>query len=119
MRALISMFLAGGLVLAQSSSADEAHWKAFLEWLNAQPPNSRPADLVNPYRDKLLHDGVPRREVDRRMEMIWWGCYHRADGVGPFWSKIFGGNKPIFSEQPNALVVSAVAGRKPGKAVDF
>jgi hypothetical protein len=44
------------------------------------------------------------------MEMIWSGCCHRPDGVG---------DKPIFTEQPNALVVSAIDGRKPGKALDF
>jgi len=54
MRVLIWMFFAVGLVFGQSTSTDEANWKAFLEWLKAQPPNSKPADLINPYRDKLL-----------------------------------------------------------------
>jgi 2-polyprenyl-3-methyl-5-hydroxy-6-metoxy-1,4-benzoquinol methylase len=119
MRAIIWMFLTMGLVLGQGARTDEANWKVFLEWLKAQPPNSKPADLINPYRDKLLHDGVPETEVSRRMEMIWSGCYHRPDGVGLFWSKIFGGDKPIFTEQPNALLVSAIQGRKPGRALDF
>jgi predicted O-methyltransferase YrrM len=39
--------------------------------------------------------------------------------VGPFWSKIFAGDKPIFTEQPNALLVTAIQGRKPGRALDF
>ena len=119
MRALIWMFIAMGLVLGQGASDDEANWKAFLEWLKAQPPNSRPADLINPYRNKLLHQGVAEPEVNRRMEMIWSGCYHRPDGVGLFWSKIFAGDAPIFTEQPNALLVSAIQGRKPGRALDF
>jgi 2-polyprenyl-3-methyl-5-hydroxy-6-metoxy-1,4-benzoquinol methylase len=104
---------------SQSAANDDANWKAFLEWLKAQPPNSRPADLVNPYRDKLLHEGIPESEVSRRMDMIWWGCYHRPDGVGLFWSKIFGGDHPIFTEQPNALLVSVVQFRKLGRALDF
>ena len=119
MRVLIWTFVAIGLVLGQSATTDEANWKAFLEWLKAQPPNSKPADLINPYRDKLLHEGVREPEVNRRMELIWSGCYHRPDGVGLFWSKIFGGNKPIFTEQPNALLVSAIQGLKPGRALDF
>jgi 2-polyprenyl-3-methyl-5-hydroxy-6-metoxy-1,4-benzoquinol methylase len=119
MRALIWMFIAMGLVLGQGASGDEANWKAFLEWLKAQPPNSRPADLINPYRNQLLHQGVAEPEVNRRMEMIWSGCYHRPDGVGLFWSKIFAGDTPIFTEQPNALLVSAIQGRKPGRALDF
>ncbi len=119
MRVLIWTFVAIGLVLGQSATTDEANWKAFLEWLKAQPPNSKPADLINPYRDKLLHEGVREPEVNRRMELIWSGCYHRPDGVRLFWSKIFGGNKPIFTEQPNALLVSAIQGLKPGRALDF
>lgn len=119
MRALIWMFFAMGLVFGQSTRNDEANWKAFLEWLKAQPPNSKPADLINPYREKLLRDGVPEPEVSRRMEMLWTGCYHRPDGVGLFWSKIFGGDKPIFTEQPNALLIDAIQGRKPGRALDF
>ena len=103
----------------QSAATDDANWRTFLEWLKAQPPNSRPSDLVNPYRDKMLHQGIPEREVSRRMDLIWWGCYHRPDGVGAFWSKIFGGDHPIFTEQPNALLVSAIQGRKPGRALDF
>src|SRR5215472_8382795 len=112
MRTLLGILASVGLLLAQSTAAGEANWKAFLEWLKAQPPNSKPADLINPYRLKLLLEGVPAKEVDQRMEAIWEGCYHRPDGVGPFWSKIFGGDHPIFTEQPNALLVSAVSGRK-------
>jgi 2-polyprenyl-3-methyl-5-hydroxy-6-metoxy-1,4-benzoquinol methylase len=119
MGVLIWTFVAIGLVLGQSATNDEANWKVFLEWLKAQPPNSKPADLINPYRDKLLREGVREPEVNRRMELIWSGCYHRPDGVGLFWSKIFGGNKPIFTEQPNALLVSAIQGLKPGRALDF
>jgi 2-polyprenyl-3-methyl-5-hydroxy-6-metoxy-1,4-benzoquinol methylase len=119
MRVLIWTFVAIGLVLGQSATNDEANWKAFLGWLKAQPPNSKPADLINPYRDKLLREGVREPEVNRRMELIWSGCYHRPDGVGVFWSKIFGGDKPIFTEQPNAVLVSAIQGLKPGRALDF
>jgi len=113
------MLFAAGLVIAQSTSSDESNWSAFLVWLKAQPPNSKPSGLINPYRYKLLRDGVPEAEVNHRMEMIWSGCYHRPDGVGVFWSKIFGGNQPIFSEQPNGLLVSAIQDRKPGRALDF
>src|ERR1035438_3431008 len=119
MRVLIWTFFAVGLVFGQSTSNDEANWNAFLEWLRAQPPNSKPADLINPYRDELLREGLPEPEVSRRMEMIWTGCYHRPDGAGLFWSKIFGGDKPIFTEQPNALLIGAIQGRKPGRALDF
>jgi len=117
--ALALLCVLAGRAGPQNAAADDANWKTFLEWLKAQPPNSRPADLINPYRDKLIRDGVAEGEVSRRMEMIWWGCYHRPDGVGLFWSKIFGGDHPIFTEQPNALLVNAVQGRKPGRALDF
>jgi 2-polyprenyl-3-methyl-5-hydroxy-6-metoxy-1,4-benzoquinol methylase len=116
MRSLIGMLLVVGLI---GQTSDEANWKAFLVWLKAQAPNSKPAGLINPYRDKLTREGVREPELNRQMDLIWSGCYHRPDGVGPFWSKIFGGDRPIFTEQPNALLVSAIEGRKPGRALDF
>lgn len=119
LRALALACMIATLAVSQKRESDEANWNVFLEWLQGQPPNSRPADLINPYRDKLLREGVPESEVSRRMELIWWGCYHRPDGVGPFWSKIFGGDHPIFTEQPNALLAGAIQGRKPGRALDF
>jgi len=95
MRYLIGMLLVVGLI---GQTSDQANWKAFLVWLKAQPPNSKPADLINPYRDKLTRQGVQEPELSRQMDLIWSGSYHRPDGVGPFWSKIFGGDKPIFTE---------------------
>jgi predicted O-methyltransferase YrrM len=119
MQKLAWILLAVGFAYGQGPDADEANWKAFLVWLNAQPPNSKPADLVNPYRDELVRQGLSESEIKHRMDVVWSGCYHRPDGVGLFWSKIFGGDKPIFTEQPTGLLVSAIEGHKAGRALDF
>jgi hypothetical protein len=64
MRYLIGMLLVVGLI---GQTSDEANWNAFLVWLKAQPPNSKPADLINPYRDKLTRQGVQEPELSRQI----------------------------------------------------
>src|SRR5262249_16353248 len=44
--------------------------------------------------------------------------FTRRKGVELLWNKVYAGNDPIFTAAPNALLVSAVAGRKPGRALD-
>jgi 2-polyprenyl-3-methyl-5-hydroxy-6-metoxy-1,4-benzoquinol methylase len=44
--------------------------------------------------------------------------FTRHKGVELLWNKVYGGNNPIFIQTPTALVVGAVEGRRPGKALD-
>jgi hypothetical protein len=98
---VVSIVFAG---LAQTNSGDEAIWKDFLNWLAAQPPNSRPYDLIGPYRDKMLREGVPTAEADRRMELVGGLAFTRPEGVKLLWNKIYAGKGPIFCKlrQPSS-----------------
>ena len=42
-----------------------------------------------------------------------------ADDTKSFWNKVYSANQPIFLLQPTALLVDAVKGRPPGKALDI
>jgi 2-polyprenyl-3-methyl-5-hydroxy-6-metoxy-1,4-benzoquinol methylase len=112
---LVSIVFVG---FAQTASSDEAIWKDFLQWLNAQPPNSRPMDLLAPYRDEMMRKGVPPAEADRRMDLVFSLSFSRPEGVKLFWNKIYGGKNPIFVQTPTGLLVSAIEGRHRGKALD-
>jgi len=109
--------LAATLLCAQPEP--EAQWKAFLAWLSAQPPNSKPADLLRPYRAELIRQGATPAEADREMERLGHLAFTRPDGAKILWNKVYGGRDPIFIQTPNALVASAIEGRKPGKALDI
>jgi len=68
MRALCLCLAAARLLGAQPDP--EAQWKAFLAWLSAQPPNSKPADLLRPYRAELIRKGASPAAADREMDTL-------------------------------------------------
>ena len=108
---------AAPLLCAQTDS--EAQWKTFLAWLSAQPPNSKPAELLRPYRAELIRKGMSATEAERETDRLGHLAFTRPDGAKVLWNKVYGGRNPIFVETPNALLASAILGRKPGKALDF
>jgi SAM-dependent methyltransferase len=113
----LCLCMAAALLRAQPDP--EARWKAFLAWLSAQPPNSKPADLIRPYRAELIRQGMSNTEAERELARLGHLAFTRPDGAKVLWNKVYGGHDPIFVQTPNALLAGAVAERKPGKALDF
>lgn len=109
--------LAAALLCAQPDAEDR--WKAFLAWLSAQPPDSKPANLIRPYRAELIRKGMSPADAEREMDRLGHLAFTRPDGAKVLWNKVYGGRDPIFSQTPNVLLASAIEGRKPGKALDF
>jgi SAM-dependent methyltransferase len=106
------------LASAQALGDEEGTWNAFLGWLELQRPNSKPGELIGAYKANLIHQGVPDAEAIRRMSVISKFIFTRHKGVELLWNKVYAGSDPIFVQTPTVLVVSAVEGRKPGKALD-
>jgi 2-polyprenyl-3-methyl-5-hydroxy-6-metoxy-1,4-benzoquinol methylase len=116
---LLCIFGMACVSVAQTAGSNDAVWKDFLQWLSAQPPNSKPMDLISPYRNELLKKGVSAAEADRIMDLVLGLAFTRPDGAKVLWNKIFGGNNPIFVQTPTEFLVHAILGRRPGKALDF
>jgi SAM-dependent methyltransferase len=106
-------------MLLRAQPDPEAGWRAFLAWLSAQPPDSKPANLIRPYRAELIRKGMSPNEAEREMERLGHLAFTRPDGAKVLWNKVYGGRDPIFVQTPNALLASAIQDRKPGKALDF
>src|SRR5216683_8055908 len=51
----------GVIAFAQPSISEDGVWKDFTIWLQRQPPNSKPGDLIRFYRESLLRRGIPER----------------------------------------------------------
>jgi SAM-dependent methyltransferase len=98
--------------------ADECVWHEFLEWFAAQPPNSDPRNLVGNYRNELVNRGAQAAVADQQMSVVWKLVFRRPEGVKLLWNKVYAGDKPIFNEQPTALLVEAVQSRTAGTALD-
>ncbi len=113
-----SLLLCIVLMAPAQATDEEAIWKNFLTWLNVQPPNSKPVELIGTYKTNLIHEGVPDAEASRRLGVVSKFIFTRHKGVELLWNKVYAGSDPIFLQTPTALVVSAVGGRKPGKALD-
>jgi 2-polyprenyl-3-methyl-5-hydroxy-6-metoxy-1,4-benzoquinol methylase len=107
------------IVFAQPSIPEEGVWKDFTDWLGKQAANSNPGDLIRSYRDSLLKQGLPDEEAARRMRVISNSIFTRRKGVELLWDKVYAGSRPIFIQSPSAVVMSAIDGRKPGKALDI
>ncbi len=105
------------IALAQTVP-EESAWKDFTSWLEKQPPNSKPSDLIQSYRESLARKGVPAAEISRRMAIVSNGIFTRRKGVEVLWDKVYAGKNPIFIQSPSAVVRQAIEGRKPGKALD-
>ncbi len=113
--ALLCLF---AIAFAQPPIPDDSVWRDFTSWLQRQPPNSKPGDLIRSYQESLLAQGIPGEEVRRRMGVVSNSIFTRRKGIELLWDKVYAGNDPIFIQSPSAVVMSAIDGRKPGKALD-
>jgi 2-polyprenyl-3-methyl-5-hydroxy-6-metoxy-1,4-benzoquinol methylase len=106
------------IAFGQPSVSDEAVWKDFTTWLQKQAPNSKPVELIRSYREDLRKQGTPDDEAGRRMGVVSNFIFTRRKGVELLWDKVYAGDNPIFIQSPSAIVMHAIEGRKPGKALD-
>ncbi|MBL0159326.1 MAG: methyltransferase domain-containing protein [Bryobacterales bacterium] len=105
--------------LAWGAQADaERTWRAFLAWLATIPPNDNPGSLLRDYRAHVLAGGASAAEADGQIKVVMEMMRTREDGWQLIFNKIYAASNPGFSVKPNGLLMSAVEGRKPGRALD-
>ena len=107
------------IAFAQPPASEDGVWKDFTVWLQRQPPNSKPGDLIRSYRESLLRQGILDDEARRRMGVVSNSIFTRRKGVELLWDKVYAGGNPIFIQSPSAVVMSAIEARTPGKALDI
>jgi SAM-dependent methyltransferase len=113
---LLAAFMLSGHAQAQPSN--ETIWQQFLQWLPSAPPLDNPGPLLNQYRSRLIAAGASAAEADRQMEVVRRTMRETPDGWRIIFNNIYKSATPGFSTQPNALLVSTVEDRKPGRALD-
>jgi len=114
---LLAAFMLAGHAQAQPSN--ETIWQQFLQWLSSTPPLDNPGPLFNQYRSRLIAAGASAAEADRQMDIIRRTMRERPDGWRIMFNNIYSSSTPGFVTQPNALLISTVEGRKPGRALDI
>ena len=110
-------FIAGAQT-QQQSSGDPA-WQQFLDWLPSAPQTNGPNDFFMQYYFHLISKGVSQAEADRQLGVIQSTLRETADGWRIMFNNIYKSTTPEFATQPNALLISTVEARKPGRALDI
>ncbi len=104
--------------LAHGQMADEAVWRKFLAWLPTIPPSDNPGNLIRQFQEHLEKSGASAAEVANSRPVVMKMMKSTPDGWQAIFNKIYASKTPGFSTKPNALLVSAVEGRSPGRALD-
>ena len=105
---------------AQAEPSDEELWKEFLRWLPKAPgADGPPSALFGAYRDLMIKAGVATQEADRRLAVLLRMHRERPDAWRVMFNIIYTSEKPGHATEPNALLVSTVEGRQPGRALDI
>jgi len=118
--ALIPALTVPGSAKAQVQPSDEELWKDFLGWLPKAPgADGPPSALFSAYRDLLIKAGIGTQEAERRLAVLLRMHRERPDAWRVMFNIIYTSEKPGHATEPNALLVSTVEGRKPGRALDI
>lgn len=113
----IGCFVAGHAGLAFAQTPDERVWQEFLQWLPSAPPSASVGPLYAQYRARLVAAGVSEADADKQLAVILKMSRTRPEARRIMFNNIYS-NEPGFNTKPNALLVAAVTGRKPGRALD-
>lgn len=118
-RALFTALLAIGLMAqAPAQPTPDATWQQFLAWLKTVPPNDSPGSLIRDYRQHLVATGLSEDAAATQLRSIMLFMRTREDGWQQIFNKIYTASSPGFNIKPNALLVHAVEGHTPGRALD-
>ena len=98
---------------------DESIWKNFLAWLPSAPPVAGPGILVAAYREQLIAGGLSPVDADLHDGVIQRAMRTHADGWQTMFNNIYANaNGKGFTYAPCELLVGAIDGRTPGRALD-
>lgn len=105
-------------ISAAQPSAD-AVWQSFIQWLPHSEPAGNPGPILEEYKALLISKGASTEEADQIRNLVSRTMRERTDGWRIMFNRIYAGDKPGFTVQPNALLVATAEGLKPGRALDI
>ena len=115
----IGCFVAGHAGPAYAQSSDEQVWQQYLQWLPSLPPSDSVSVIYAQFRARQVAAGVSEAEADRQLAVIRKMSGSRPEARRIIFNNIYANpDASGFSTKPNALLVSTVKGRKPGRALD-
>lgn len=107
-----------GALSASSQPDDEQVWLRFLSWLPTAEPSDHPGTLLQEYRTHLIASGTLPSDTGGHLATITRLMRVREDGWQQIFNQIYRSSRIGFHAGPNALLMSAVESRTPGRALD-
>jgi SAM-dependent methyltransferase len=116
---LAAAILCSALVFGQNPEYEfYAGYRDFMSALWMKNPSITPAQVHQAYAAKLKKDGIAEIEIQRRLRLLdTQGNELEADR----WDRFYSDTKhnQDYSQSPNAFLMSFVAGKRPGIALDY
>lgn len=103
---------------ASAQRADDEVWQAFLGWLKQAPPVGGPLEALKGFQQSVVAAGAAPDEANRQRAVAQRLMSERGDWWPLLFDKVYASDRPNFSQNPSALLVEAVEGRAPGRALD-
>lgn len=99
-------------------SSDTEIWRAWLDWLPKAKPSADPRHFFGQYQMYLVAGGVAESTAAQWLDSIRRNMRTSADGWALMFNNIYTDPVPAFQLTPNHLLMAAVAGVAPGRALD-
>jgi len=106
-------------MLGAAQSPDDLAWQRFLAWLKVAPPASGPGEILQAYQRSLAVPGTTPVGIGPEMGTVMRLMRERDDAWPLMFDRIYKSATPNFDTLPNALLMAAVEGRTPGRALDI
>lgn len=101
-----------------SSPSEDVVVQRFVEWLPTAPPSGHPGYVLQAYAASLVAAGHPEHAVREQLGLVMNRIRTRGDVWRTIFNAIYKGAARAFTTEPNTLLASAIAGRRPGRALD-
>ena len=101
-----------------AQSVDDHVWNAFLAWLQQAPPLAGPVEALKGFEQSVVAAGTAPGEANRQIAVVRRLMAERGDWWPLLFDKVYSSDRPSFSQNPSALLVEAIEGRPPGRALD-
>jgi 2-polyprenyl-3-methyl-5-hydroxy-6-metoxy-1,4-benzoquinol methylase len=116
--ALIVSAIVVANLAAQAQRTDDQVWSGFLDYLKQAPPLNGPLEALQGFEKSLIAADVPREEAVRQFGVVKRLISIRADWWPLMFDRIYASDRPNFSQNPSTVLVEAIEGVKPGRALD-
>ena len=103
---------------AQPAGADDKVWADFVTWLEALPRAPGVVSVLQQYEKELTRKGATPDEAKLTMDRVLRLMRERPEAWRPMFNRIYATGASTFSTEPTPLLVSAVDGLPPGRALD-